>query len=436
MLSQRFARRWPVLIYLVCAPLLSLNACSCEDEDNYFWELSEPPLDEHLDGGHPPEDVAFSDLDEEPDAPEPHSPDDWDWAFPDPQIEPEPPQWEETQWQSQVVAEGIPKVFASNDRTSVVVDRAGTVWLGYHRCDDARCITPELVIARRPVGGSWSYESIARHRGIFGLSVIHANEPLAVYLDSINSELVATQRQADGAWHAELLAHGRVGNADGFDITHDRARFYLSYAQEGRGQVEFYTYNTASPSPLWRRLRDLSPATAAAFDEGLKAGNAMDFYLIHRSMGTDFQISRYDVGNDEWTTSERDYTTQISALVYRQNGELCVSGSDPSGLVVDCGSFIDPISRRHFFENGATYYLSSMIEARDQSLFVAFHNQREHDLRLGRSPQGRWDWSSERIFDGPTYGVSTSIDHRDHVLLSYYYCPGDTCEVRLIERAP
>lgn len=426
------------IVYALAASMLTLHGCSCHDEGDYFWKFEEPPMEASIDVGLPPEDAG------EPDegfvpidvGGEPEDPEDWDWAFPDPEIEPDPPEWEETEWRSEVVAEGLPRSFALNDRTSVVVDRQGTVWLGYHRCADRFCADPELVVARRPVGGSWSYETIDRHEGLFGLSVIHANEPLAVYVDAPDQSLALAQRRAEGGWLIDRLAEGRVSAADGFDITHDRARFYLSYAQEGEDRVEFYSYNTASPTPLWRRLRDLSPATSAAFDEGLKAGNALDFYLIHRGMGANFQISRYDVGQDAWTTSQRDYTTQVSALVYRQNGQLCVSGSGDRGLVIDCGDFEDPLSQRQFFNNGQTYYLSSMVEARDQTLFVAYHLADEQDLRIARSNEDRWQWRSERVFQGPTFGVSTAIDHRDHVLVSYYYCPGDTCDVRLMERVP
>src|SRR5699024_5328591 len=84
------------------------DGCSCDDEYQGMWEFEEY---EDFDADPPKTELDLND--EEPDLEE--DPDDWDWAYPDPDIEEDPPEWEETKWKEEMIDEGIPRYFASDD---------------------------------------------------------------------------------------------------------------------------------------------------------------------------------------------------------------------------------------------------------------------------------------------------------------------------------
>ena len=417
----------PVLLMsvaLVGLSLSTLEGCRCHDEDEYIWIFEEPEDDVGVG-----EDVGV--IEEE----EPEDPEDWDWAFPDPEIEPDPPEWEETRWEVEVIEGAIPRSFADNDRTSVIVDRAGTVWLGYHRCGDPSCLDPELVVGHRRAGQqNWVWEVIEGHRGLFGLEIIEADRPMVVYLQALSRELRVAMRQANGRWVIEPIPVEDADGADGFDVSRDRARFYVSHASRSRGNIEFFEYNTAAVVPFWRRLRPREGARSAAYERGLRGGNRLNFYLVHQDIESGYRLSEYDLGGDEWVRSSAQFPGALSSLLVRQNGEICTAGPASGFLRVTCGSFEEPLEREERLHGRSVYYLSSMIENRAQTLFVAYHDDLRKDLHVARKVEGQ-EWKTENVEAGETFGISTAVDHRDHLLMSYYYCESSICEVRLMERA-
>ena len=418
------------LVAILVGSALFLDACSCQDDLDPLWTFEDPDEFE-------PDAAVVHDLwEEEEEEPEEIDEEDWDWAFPDEEIEPDPPEWDETEWQVEVIDDGIPRTFADNDRTSVIVDREGTVWLGYHRCDDPQCTDPMLVVGhRRANSEDWNWENIESHTGLFGLQAIHADEPLVIYLDGVNRELKAASREANGRWLIEALPVDDASRFDGFDVSRDRARFYVSHAFSDRNDIEFFTYNTAANNPFWRRLQPLNSASSAAYERGLRGGNQLNFFLVHRDTVSGFRLSEYDLGTNEWTRSTQAFPAAISSLLVRQNGEICTAGPSTGDILVTCGTFDEPFQRRDYLLGRDVYYLSSMIEARDETLFVAFHDSQNQDLYVSRQAPGE-EWSREYVHDGETFGISTAVDHRDHLLMTFYHCDASSCAIHLVERTP
>src|SRR5690554_6543611 len=118
--------------------LLPLASCDCSDQENANWTFFEPypdveiPID--IDAGY------FNDVDEHQDIfeefdididfdAEPEVPD--AWVPPDVERDTD---WNEGEWTTEVVDTNFSLTHALNDRTSLVVDDDGTMWLGYHSC--------------------------------------------------------------------------------------------------------------------------------------------------------------------------------------------------------------------------------------------------------------------------------------------------------------
>lgn len=413
-MSDKTSKIWRLSASLiVVAAVFVGDGCHCEDPVDGQWDFEEP----------------WPDV-----GPDAIGEDDWDWAFPDPSLDPDPPDWEETRWDTEVLSDEIPRSFAYDDRTSVIVDRQGTVWVGYHRCSDSSCSNPDLVVGHRHYDTeSWQWETIEPHTGLFGLQVIEAGQPIAVYLDGQSRQLKAATRQPDGQWRIEVLPVGDVAPFDGFDVSRDAARYFVSHASQERREIQFLTYNTAAEFPFWRRLQSMESARSAAYERGLRGGNQLNFFLVHRDHDDEFRLSEYDLGSDTWTRSTERFPAQISSFLVRQNGQLCTSSSVPGDLLITCGSFEDVLADTAHIHQGDVHYLSSMIESRDESLYVAYHDAATGELHIGRRPDGG-QWSTESVHPGDTAGISTAIDHRDHLLTSFYHCEGNSCALTLLQR--
>lgn len=429
---SKYSTRLAIALFLL-GHALFLDGCSCQDQEEAIW-LFEEPLD--FDASDEPDLIEdIQDIQDPPQEPE-EDPEDWDWAFPDPEIEPDPPDWEETEWTLEIIEDGIPRSFADDDRTDVLVDRQGTVWLGYHRCETPQCTNPQLVVGHRKVGDSdFVWERIDNHSGLFGIEIIQADRPIVIYMDTVRGKLKAATREGKNRWLIDELPVDDVGSFDGFDLARDRARYYVSHASYDRENIQFFTYNTASPAPYWRKLPPIENARSAAYERGLRAGNAMNFYLVHRNRFDEYILSEYDLGRDQWTRSSDSFPAPISSLLVRQNGEICTAGPGSDDLLITCGNFEHPLQEETRIHGRPAYYLSSLIEARDQSLFVAYHDQSDQALWVGRRAPGE-RWTAEPVHDGQTFGASTAIDHRDHLLMSFYYCDSSSCAVHLMERSP
>ncbi|MBA2662365.1 MAG: hypothetical protein H0U74_08715 [Bradymonadaceae bacterium] len=430
MLPRRFV--------VLCFALFPLAGCDCSDQYNAnrweFYEPFGPDAQLELDAGPILADDVVVIEDVGPDVPYV-----WDvplieeeiWVAPD--VPREVP-WEEGTWTPQVVDSNFSFNHALNDRTSLVVDEDGTMWLGYHSCPDRACSAAQLTVGRRPVGGSWSFENIQRHEGIFGLEVIDAEQPIVVYPDPFDNVLKVAMRQGRNRWDIESLPV-RGGGYDGFDVTRDRARFYVSFASRLSSTVEFFAYNTADNNALWRRLPSLPNAHSAAFERGLGADNAFNLYLVHRrEENGPYGLARYSLASNEW--SEKKYfgdNSLVSSFVIRRNGELCMSSTTGNNLVVTCGDMSNLArSRRVFSDQRVTYY-SSMLEGKDGTLFVAYHGLDRNDLRVARRTH-TGQWTTEVALNSEAYGVSTAINHNDEIAISYYSCASSICSVQVLEK--
>lgn len=416
--------------------LLPLASCDCSDQALARWEFFEPYDDvEDLtdvdiidDIGAPDDTFEPLDLGIDFDA-EPEVPDTW---IP-PDIERDT-DWNQGEWTAEVVDSNFSLNHALNDRTSLVVDDDGTMWLGYHSCADTFCSTPRLTVARRPVGQSWDRKSIQAHSGIFGLEVINPEEPIAVYPDPADNYLKVAHRTA-GAWNVESLDI-RGGGDDGFDVTRDRARFYVSFAHRLTSTVDFLVYNTAATAPRWQRLPQLQQAYSAAFERGLRADNKFNLYLVHRrSQSGAYGLARYSLSENKWI--QRSYLPedhQVSSLLIRRNGDLCMSSSTSAGtLIVTCGDMQNLTRERKVFSGERVTYFSSMVEGADGTLFVAYHNQDSNSLRVARRTHNG-QWTTETAFASNAYGVSTAVNDRQEIALSFYTCELSRCSVQVLEK--
>ncbi len=419
--------------------LLPLASCDCSDQENANWTFFEPypdveiPID--IDAGY------FNDVDEHQDIfeefdididfdAEPEVPD--AWVPPDVERDTD---WNEGEWTTEVVDTNFSLTHALNDRTSLVVDDDGTMWLGYHSCTDMFCNTPNLTIARRPVTRGWTRKTVQEHEGIFGLEVINPEEPIAVYPDPADNYLKVAQRNSTGSWNVESLGL-RGGGNDGFDVTRDRARFYVSFAHRLTSTVDFLVYNTASVAPRWQQLPQLAEAYSAAFERGLRADNKFNLYLVHRrSQSGAYGLARYSLSENKWT--QRSYLPEdhlVSSLLIRRNGDLCMSSSSEAGtLIVTCGDMQNLTRERKVFSGERVTYFSSMVEGDDGTLFVAYHNQDTNSLRVARRTH-RGQWTTETAFTSDAYGVSTAINDRQEIALSFYSCEASRCSVQVLEK--
>ncbi len=150
----RFTRIPPVHAALFIA-LMPFAACQCEDRSYDPWDLNEPDA---------PPDVG---LDVPPDAPPDVTPD----VPPDtpPDAEPDVPDAELPEG-PQVVLE-VTAEQALNERSSLSVGDDGTIWLGFHRCEDDFCTEnfTYLSVASSPRGaGDWTIEDVALQNTTFG----------------------------------------------------------------------------------------------------------------------------------------------------------------------------------------------------------------------------------------------------------------------------
>ena len=416
--------------------LLPLSGCSgCLDEFDSGWEIDEDHQFEWPeDAGVDAQDAA----DVAPDAPE----DTWEIVdAPDAADEPvDPPD----PWQTEQVEPAVPQSHALTDRTSLAVDPDGTLWLGYHWCGDLDCASPNLRVTHKPVGGQWTGETIIEpHEGIFGVDVITADEPIVAFPDNFEDDFKVGMRSSDGSWQLSDLDVRRRSDYDGFDVTNDGSKYFVTFAADNAPSVELFTYDVTAPAPQWLRQAPLRvPDPQAAMERGFRADLGDSAYLVHQNGDTGaYGIARYDEELDAWPQKVyyEDYANVfVHSFYITTDFRLCLSSDYQSNLLVTCGSMFDLTLDEKLFSNQvlARGHPSSIIEGDDGTLYVAFNPEGNDELRVARRKPGE-DWTVETVFDGPSYGVSTAIAHSGDLVISFYTCDDDQrCSLQVLWETP
>lgn len=426
---------------ILLAGLLS-PGCNCGDEYDAGWDLREDyrfaeDADASLDVGPPDvrpdvadaadaRDTAVADTADATDAP-----DAADTRQPD-------------AWQPEEIEPSVPLRHARTDRTSVVVDSAGTIWVGYHACDDRDCDETDLVVSNRRLEADWRTERIEEHSGIFGIEVIDAGRPIAVYTDTDDGEFRAAMRQGPDRWDIVGFPVSHDSAADGFDVTQDGRRYFVTFAADGAPSVELFVRDTQAASPRWVRRRALEVFNPqAAMARGFRADDSGDGYLVHRNgRSGPYGVARYDRDLDAWPQTGYFGTTFAGAFVHSfvitDDRRLCMSSDWQGRLLVTCGSIFDLSDEaRHFDDQAlASRHPSSLALGHDGTLYAAFNPVGNDELRVARrSPAGHW--TVETVFDGPSYGVSSTVDLNGDLLVSFYTCDDDDlCSLKLLRESP
>lgn len=343
-------------------------------------------------------------------------------------------------WQPEEVVPEVPIDHALNERTALTVDANGTVFLGFHRCREASCRDTELVVARRArESRRWTYETIKRQQGTFGIAVAIPEEVVAAFLDPLDNTFKVARRTGADEWELRTLGVRRTGPADGLDLAPDGERLFVTFANTRGDPVSLF----ALADGEWRQLESLDIGDAsAAYERGLASDGQGNLFLVHRR-GSDpapWGIARYSAAEGRWR--ERTYYDVIprprpSSLVVSDTRRVCIAGDVSFGLMVTCGD-ITNIERDRWRVGdqvalGAGGY-SSMLEGTDGALYVAYPAAGNTELRLAKKEPDADEWTVETVANKNAYGVSTVIDDDDLLLISYYTCRGITCSLEVLSR--
>lgn len=419
------------LIYLAALMISPLPGCSCEDAYDSEWNLEDQwPIEDAggVDGYD--DDAALLDIGDEPDADEP--------------IEP---------WEPEEVEPEIPYDHALTDRTSLAVDPDGTLWLGYHSCNDRACSEPMLRVTHKAVGSDWVGEDIRVHEGIFGVSVINPDEPIIAYPDSFDPTYRVAMRSSDGVWKTHDFPVPRSADLayDGFDDAENGESYFISFAPNGAPHVSLFEYNTTDANPQWEERRPLEIENSqAAMERGLRADGDGSVYLVNQSgISGIYGVYRYDKELDRWPQSAelQSYTDLfVHSLVNTRNFGLCMSGAygdfnnpGAQNLMVTCGSMVDLTMDVKIFgdELLSAEHPSSIIEGNDGTLYVAYNPPGNRELRVASRPPNSQTWMIETVYDGPSYGISTAIDLSGDLVISFYTCDeANLCSLKVLWEAP
>lgn len=193
----------------------------------------------------------------------------------------------------------------------------------------------------------------------------------------------------------------------------------------------------------WRGLENLDIGDAsAAYERGLGSDDQGNMYLVHRNgpFGSPWGLARYNLRDGEWkerTYFERTPRPRPSSFVVKRDGKLCIAGDTNNlHLVVTCGDMTDLERDRWDLDEevalGSGGY-SSMLEGSDGSLYVAYPTDGNTELRLAKKDPSD-TWSFDTVFEKNAYGVSTIIDSRDLLVISYYTCGAQNCSLEVISR--
>ena len=392
------------------------SACTCEDEQGLEpWEVDETWEDET------PDEVI-----EEPE--------------PEPEPETIPP---DLPWEADEVTE-VERSQALTDRTALSVGEDGTTWIGFHDCADSSCRQAYLAAAvLRPGESDWTIERIAPQNSTFGLDV-WGDTPWVAYLDSANREFRVAYRDESG-WHPMALPVNYQGDFDGLDLTHDDRYMYVTFASNAGDPVNLFALDMTRPDRTdWIALSTLDVGRAsAALERGLQADGQGNLFLVHRAGETGpYGVARYRLEENVWDQigylSGPEYTA--SSMIAREDGSVCISTSVDDGsfgsnghLRLNCGTVTSLDRESWGFPQEGTSSYSSLIEGNDGSLITAYNTDGNTSLRVARRyPSGMWDFRT--VFEQSSYGVSTGINKRNQLLISYYTCSGGRCTLELLSQ--
>lgn len=426
---------------LVFIAIFPFAACECEDELEGPWSLSEDRPDADVADLGPDADLDLApdaDLDLAPDlAPDlpPDMPDLPPDLPPDMVIEPEP--LPVGPWEPEVI-EVVFQEQALTDRSSAGVGQDGMVWVGYHSCDDASCDDPWLTVASDVAPRTWRKEKVARQWGTFGLDVWRS-EPVVAYLDHVNSRFAVARRTNNTRtpWAPERLPVDYTGEFDGLDLAHDPTRMFVTFANRDGDPVALFARDMTQPASAWARLRSLDVGRAsAALERGLNADDIGNLFLVHRDgeFGP-YGVARFKARDNIWDRQRylpsADLT--VSSMVARPNGDICMISTDSAQrLVLTCGT-MSKLDRDVYQVGDTTSSYSSLIEGLDGSLMIAYNSGNNGALRVWRLyPDGHTE--RRDVFAGPSYGVSTTLDRSNRLVISYYTCRDQRCTLELIRQ--
>jgi len=350
-------------------------------------------------------------------------------------------------WQPEDVVSDVECENALDDRTSLIVDRAGTTWVGFHKYRSGNCEgRPTLVVARKPVGGTWVEEDIQPHAGIFGINSLEPGEPVMVYPDARNPRRTeqtgsgtfrAAHRRGSRDWRVRELDIGDqiVEPGDGFDVTEDGESYWATFAKDNGQMVRLYQYDTTGANPEWEGRNPLGIADPRpAVARGLRAGPDEGVYLVFREDSNadpppPFGVAKYDKSIDRWTgralLEDVDRRTRSHSLVLKDEGrdDICLANRNllAEYLLVTCGTMSDlDRDQQHFrTERIPEWRPASITEGRDGTLYVAFHPPSEDELRLAKREPGE-SWTTQTIYERAASGVSTAIDQSGDLVLAFY----------------
>ncbi|MGM0557592.1 MAG: hypothetical protein ACQEVA_14510 [Myxococcota bacterium] len=433
------------ILFAACALLLASSSCRCQDDDlGGPWEISQgfDIQEQGFDADTGPDvtdaDDVAPDADADADAEDIEDTEDTRQVFDAEPDTPPPNPWE---------PEDVPFEHALTDRTELVIDDDGTFWIAFHTCETRSCQNATLSVARRPVGGDWTIEDIEQHRGIFGIEVIEPGRPLVVFTQSRDNSFKAATRVGDRAWEVRRLPVSRGGRGDGFDLTQDGERFYVSFAADGASEVELFSKEANTlPGAFTRRTSLQAEDPQAAMGRGLRADTAGSAYLVHRNDDVDaYGVSRYDFGIDRWPQSSYLDTLGaqfVHSLFITEDFRLCMSGGLNDRLVATCGTMFDLERDKNQFlgESLAVGHPSSMIEGDDGTLYIAYNPTNNTSLKVARLAPGadfETGWEILTVFPRDSFGVSTAIDRFGNLAVSFYTCDNqDICKLKLLLEDP
>jgi hypothetical protein len=418
--------------------VLPLSGCQCQDTMPVGWELEEPEGDAMADvvPDAPPMDVQ---PDVEPDTRDigPDTRDVVDIRDAEPDID---------AWQPEELFDVPCTESELNDRTSLAIDDNGTLWLGHHKFQRPDCSNPTLVVNRKRLEGRWVREDIQPHEGIFGLSIIDDNRPIAVFPDRRDGTFEAVHRRGNRDWefHTFDIGSHRVRRGDGFDVTNDGERFFVTFAGNNAPQVRLFSAEAGNGAPDWESRRSLFVEDpSAAMERGLRADTDDSVYLVHENEERNrYGLARYDKDDDLWKDrvyfNDANRRARVHSFVIREDFELCMSSRLQGQLLVTCGTMFDLQQDRTLFDQEISRrYPSSMIEGDDGTLYVVFHPDDNSELRVAKRPPGG-EWSVQTVYDGSSFGISTAIDMTGDLVMAFYTCGerGQECTLKVLRERP